>query len=271
MLSAVGVPHLIDFDGHEWCLWVDSNDVPAANLELDRYDRENRRAQPVRRAAVVVDSGWVGVLGYLLVIWALPSLEGSHAFGWRWREAGVMDAALVQAGEWWRTVTALTLHGDLAHLIGNSLFGAVFGLFVGRYLGSGVGWLLVLLAGAAGNGLNALLQPDGFRSVGASTATFAALSVVGAFVWRRGYLRTWGWRRRLAPVFGGIALLAFTGFGGENTDVMAHLLGFAFGLLFGTVAGSFAPCRSRAVQRSAGALALALIAYAWLRAGTAPL
>ena len=180
VLAAVGIAHQIDFDGHEWCLWVDSNDVPAANLELDRYDRENRAAPRVPRTAVIVDSGWIGVLGYLLVIWALPSLEGARAFGWRWREAGVMDAVLVQAGEWWRTVTALTLHGDLAHLIGNALFGAVFGLFVGRYLGSGVGWLLVLLAGAAGNALNAFLQPDGFRSVGASTATFASLSVVGA-------------------------------------------------------------------------------------------
>lgn len=270
MLTAVSIDHQIDFDGHDWCLWVDCGDVAAANDELDKYDRENRPTARAQRLAQTIDSGWLGVLGYLLVIWALPSLEGSRVFGWNWREAGAMDAALVTGGEWWRTVTALTLHGDLAHLVGNSLFGAVFGLFVGRYLGSGLGWLLVLLAGASGNAVNAFVQHAGFRSVGASTATFAALSLVGAFVWRRGYMRGWDWRRRFAPVFGGIALLAYTGFGGGNTDVMAHVTGFAAGLLAGLAVGSVEVRRLGAgVQAACGAAALALVAWAWALAGTA--
>ena len=85
---------------------------------------------------------------FLLVIWLLPSLEAAATFGWNWRSIGSMDAGLVASGQWWRTVTALTLHGDLGHLMGNSLFGAVFGMFAGRHLGSGLAWLLVLLCGA---------------------------------------------------------------------------------------------------------------------------
>jgi membrane associated rhomboid family serine protease len=268
VLTAVAIDHQIQFDGHDWCLWVDSGDVAAANGELDKYDRENQTAGRLQRRAETVDSGWLGVLAYLLVIWALPSLEGGRVFGWDWRRAGVMDAALVTAGEWWRTVTALTLHGDLAHLVANSLFGAVFGLFVGRYLGSGLGWLLVLVAGASGNAINAFIQPPGFRSVGASTATFAALSLVGAFVWRRGYLRGWDWRRRFAPVFGGVALLAYTGFGGENTDVMAHVTGFGSGLVLGLIAGAVDVRRlGRSGQGLCAAAALAMVLLAWLRAG----
>ena len=269
VLTAVDIDHQIEFDGRDWCLWVSSAEVAAANDELDKYDRENQPSRRLQRRAEIVDSGWLGVAGYLLVIWALPSLEGPRVFGWSWREAGVMDAALVVGGEWWRTVTALTLHGDLAHLVANSLFGAVFGLFVGRYLGSGLGWLLVLVAGVSGNVANAFIQQPGFRSVGASTATFAALSLVGAFVWRRGYMRGWGWRRRFAPVFGGIALLAYTGFGGENVDVMAHVLGFAAGLAAGLVAGSFDVQHfGRSRQTVCGVAALALIAWAWMLAGT---
>ena len=270
VLTAVSIDHEIEFDGHDWCLWVGSADVAAANDELDKYDRENRPSDRVQRRTETVDSGWLGVLGYLLVIWGLPSLEGARTFGWDWRGIGAMDAAQVAAGEWWRTVTALTLHGDIAHLVANSLFGAVFGLFVGRYLGSGLGWLLVLLAGASGNLVNALVQPAGFRSVGASTATFAALSLVGAFVWRRGYLRGWDWRRRFAPVFGGIALLAYTGFGGENTDVLAHVFGFASGLLIGLVVGGVDVRRlPEALQGVCGAAALGLVAWGWMLAGSA--
>jgi rhomboid protease GluP len=272
VLTAVAIDHEIEFDGHEWCLKVQDADVAAAREELGSYRRENQ-PQPDHASSLRapnVDSGWLGVFAYLLTIWALPSLEAASAFGWNWREAGVMHAGAVADGQWWRTVTALTLHGDIAHLVGNSLFGAVFGLFVGRYLGSGAGWLLVLLGGAVGNGVNALIQPDVFRSVGASTATFAALALVGSFVWRRGYMRGWDWRRRFAPVFGGIALLAYTGFGGENTDVMAHLTGFASGFLLGLIAASL-DLRRLGVSGQAlcGLAAVGLIVWAWALAGPA--
>ncbi|MEQ8857789.1 MAG: rhomboid family intramembrane serine protease [Pseudomonadales bacterium] len=268
VLTAVGIDHEIEFDGHDWSLWVLTGDVVAANAELDSYQRENRGVVHRVREVQTIDSGWFGVLGYLLAIWALPSLEGAEAFGWNWRENGVMDATRVTQGEWWRTVTALTLHGDLAHLMSNSAFGAVFGLFVGRYLGSGLGWLLVLLAAACGNGINAFVQNSGFRSVGASTATFAALALVGAFVWRRGYTRGWDWRRRFAPVFGGVALLAYTGFGGGNTDVMAHVTGFGCGLALGLVTGSVdVRVLGRSGQWLCAGLTVGLVVWAWALAG----
>jgi membrane associated rhomboid family serine protease len=268
VLTAVTIDHLIDFDSHHWCLWVAVDDVAAANEELEKYQRENVPARTRERRAETIDSGWFGVFGYLLVIWALPSLEGAGTFGWDWREIGVMHAARVTQGEWWRTLTALTLHGDLAHLVANSLFGAVFGLFVGRYLGSGLGWLLVLLAGASGNAVNAFIQNAGFRSVGASTATFAALALVGAFVWRRGYMRGWDWRRRFAPVFGGIAMLAYTGFGGGDTDVMAHVTGFGSGLVLGLLVGSVDVRRlGRLVQVLCAGVTLGLLGLAWALAG----
>lgn len=270
VLTAVSIEHDIAFDGHDWCLWVGSADVQSANEELTKYARENEPSRRRYREAHTVDSGILGVLGYLVVIWALPTLEAEQAFGWEWRSSGAMDAAMVRAGEWWRTVTALTLHGDLAHLVANSLFGAVFGLFVGRYLGSGLGWLLVLAAGASGNAINAFIQSDGFRSVGASTATFASLALVGAFVWRRGYLKGWDWRRRFAPVFGGIALLAYTGFGGGNTDVMAHVTGFGCGLLLGLVVGGIDVRRlGTSGQLICATAAVVVVVRAWTLAGAA--
>jgi len=270
VLTAVDIEHRLDFDGHEWCLWVPVDSAAAAAAELESYQRENRPAPGPVAPAPAIDSGWLGVMGYLLVIWALPWLEASAVFEWRWREIGWMEAGLVRDGAWWRTATALTLHADLGHIVANSLFGAVFGLLAGRLLGSGVGWLLILLAGMIGNTLNAWIQPDQFRSLGASTATFAALAMVGAVTWRRGYYRGRGWRRSLAPVFGGIAMLVYTGLGGENTDVIAHLTGFCAGFALGMLAAAWPVARGGVrLQWWAGCAAAGLLLSAWYSAGMA--
>jgi membrane associated rhomboid family serine protease len=270
VLSAVEIPHYVEFDGHAWCLLVPHEHAEAALQELEAYQQENRRAVPSPARHVPVDSGWCGVLGYLLVIWALPWLEYTGALDWRWRELGAMAAGLVRDGQWWRTVTALTLHGDLGHIVANSMFGALFGVLAGRIYGSGFAWLLIVLGGMCGNALNAQVQPDAFRSIGASTATFAALALVGASAWRRGWFRGGDWRRSFAPVFGGIAMLVYTGLGGEdtNTDVVAHLTGFASGFVLGLLAAPLPVVgRGSGLQWLTGAMALGLVIGAWWLAG----
>ena len=269
VLAATGVPHRLEMEERRWRLLVPASEAPAARAELARYEEENRPPVRMRPRLHIFDSGWVGVLVYLLLIWLLPNLEGRSAFGWHWQEIGLMDAELVRDGQWWRAITALTLHADLGHLAGNSFFGALFGLFVGRFLGTGFGWLLVLLGGFLGNLANAWLQTPPFASLGASTATFAALGLIGAFVWRRGFLRSGDWRRNFAPLFAAIALLAYTGIGGERTDVLGHFLGFAAGAVGGLLASSFDIRRlGKSGQWIAGILALWLVGYAWLQAGS---
>ena len=267
VLSAVEIRHEIRRDVDDWYLVVPEADAKAAVAHLENYSLENRPGcrRPVWMWSIPAGSG---CSAFLMVIWSLPNLEQSQVFGWDWRAIGRLEAGSVMAGEWWRTITALTLHGDIAHLIGNSLFGAVFGLMVGRYLGSGFGWLLILLSGALGNGLNAWLRPDDFRAIGASTATFAALAIGSAFVWRRGYFRDRGWRRAFAPIFAAIALLAFTGVGDEGTDVLAHFTGFVCGLGAGALAARVDIARlGIGGQWLCGLTAFGLVAVAWAAAG----
>ena len=45
---------------------------------------------------------------------------------------------IFQNGEWWRIVTAITLHADLAHLSGNLLGIALFTYLCCRYMGNGL-------------------------------------------------------------------------------------------------------------------------------------
>ncbi|MEZ5559660.1 MAG: rhomboid family intramembrane serine protease [Pseudomonadales bacterium] len=270
VLESVAIRHRVEFDGHQWCLLVGAEDVDAAQQQLRMYQQENPHRPPPAPTFTPVDSGWPGVLGYLAVIWTVPALQGRQTFGWDWLALGSLNAGAVLDGQWWRAVTALTLHADLGHIVANSLFGALFGVLAGRYLGSGVAWLLVLLAGAAGNLLNAALQPEVFRSIGASTATFAAVGIVGAFVWRRRLIpRGDGWRRAFAPVFAAIAMLAYTGVGGENTDIVGHFAGFGVGLLTGIVAAGLHVDRASALQqRLCGLAALVVVFSAWWLAGS---
>lgn len=269
VLTAVDIEHEVLQDDFDWYLAVPQRRAPEAVAQLERYRLENHRPLSVPELQEV-DSGWVGVIAFLLVLWMLPTFEGNGFLGWDWRGIGQLDAGAVRAGEWWRAITALTLHADLGHLIGNSVFGAVFGLMVGRYLGSGLGWLLILLGGVGGNLLNAAIRPDALVSIGASTATFAAVAIGSGYVWRRGYFRGGHWKRAYAPIFGGIAMLAFTGIGDANTDVVAHFTGFGTGLLLGIGAARIdLRWLGRIGQQLCGAAAAALILLAWLLAGSA--
>jgi rhomboid protease GluP len=269
VLTAVDVTHVVIRDEHDWCLKVPEAEAPEAISHLEKYRLENIPPPPAP-VPDQVDSGLVGVLGFLLVIWAVPFFQEQVLFGWDWRTLGRVEAGSVMDGQWWRTVTALTLHADLGHIIGNSAFGAVFGLYAGRFMGSGLAWLLILLGGALGNGVAAVLRPAEFMAIGASTATFAALSLSSAFVWRRGYFRGRGWRRAFAPIFAAVALLSFTGVGGEQTDVLAHFTGFAAGLGLGLWAADWPLERlGRTGQQLCGMAALGMVMLAWALAASA--
>ena len=262
VLSAVGIDNAIQRNDIGWCLLVDSADQAQAHQQLEHYWHENQPSKEQPTPAVLVDSGWPGVVGYLIVIWSVPAFAAFSQLDFL--SAGRLDAAAVVNGEWWRTATALTLHADISHIAANSLFGVAFGLFVGRYLGSGLGWMLVLVCGVIANLANAYVQPGQFRAIGASTATFAALGIVPAFGWRRGFFRGQGFKRGFAPIFAAITLLAYTGFGSENVDAVGHIFGFIAGIVMGlAVANINLSGFSIADHQRAGIATLLVLITAW--------
>jgi rhomboid protease GluP len=165
-------------------------------------------------------------------------------------------------------LTSLGLHADLEHLASNLVFGGFLGLLLAQLLRPGLAWLAILLGGALGNALNALLHPAAHTAVGASTAIFAALGILAALTWRRG---TALWRhglRRWLPLAAGVMLLAYLGFGGERTDIGGDIAGFAAGTALGVglaCAGDRVP-QGASAQWIFGVPALALFALAWLLA-----
>lgn len=181
----------------------------------------------------------------------------------RWFERGSADAERILLGELWRAVTALTLHADLGHVVANAIAAALFLSAVCRGLGPGLGGALVLLAGAGGNLVNALLHGSLHVSVGASTSVFGAIGVLGGLsVARRHRRRTRG-RRIWIPITAGFALLAMLGTG-ERVDLSAHLFGLLGGGLLGTVMAFAVPRRpGLRVQWTLGSAALVAVLYCW--------
>jgi membrane associated rhomboid family serine protease len=233
--------------------------------QLGLYRRENPARPVVAWPAMAPARGVRGALAFAFVLACTFALQSRYAFDVDWLGEGGLVAGRVRSGEWWRALTALTLHADAAHVAGNIVFGVFFGYLAGQYVGSGVAWLAIVWTGGLGNVANALIQSAGHRSVGASTAVFAALGLVGAFVWGLSRRVMLGWARRWSPVVGAVALLAYTGTGDEQTDIVAHLTGFLAGAAGGALLWMLPdpPRRSQVVQGAAAALALLSVLAAW--------
>jgi membrane associated rhomboid family serine protease len=209
--------------------------------------------------------GWNGVLGFVAVLALMAVLQQRHAFGIDWFAVGKTHAGGIRQGEWWRTVTALTLHADLEHVLSNLVIGGLVGLFAGQSLGSGLAWCSILIAGALGNFLNAWVHAAEHTSVGASTAVFAALGLLAAHAWwQRRTLRT-ARLERWGPIVGGVVLLSFLGTGGGRTDVAAHVFGFLCATPFGVLCGKpgVGAMSSPRTQFLLGLTALTILAVAW--------
>ena len=268
VLESRGVPHRRRLVGTQVALFAPSEALARAEEEIRAYERENRLWPPPRtQAPAAAGNSWraFGVLVALGLFHDLTFQPPGRVLGIAvdWHKAGTMQASRVLRGEWWRSVTALTLHADGLHLAGNLVLGGLLLLQLGRQLGVGLSTLLVLLAGTLGNLTNAAVREAGHRSIGASTAVFGALGIlVARSAWatpRR------DWRRWVVPLGAGAGLIAFTGVGGESTDYLAHLFGFAWGLVVGAITQWPRPVpRPRGWKAVAGgAGALALVAGAW--------
>jgi membrane associated rhomboid family serine protease len=265
VLTALGIEWRRAPGAGGWQLSVPAGSAARATQELSAYRDENSVAVGQRRLEEIGD-GWAGVVAYVSTLLAIFVGVRQSLLGLDWLGAGRLQAGRVTSGEWWRAVTALTVHVDLDHLAGNVVFGAFFGYFVGRYVGAGAGWLAIVAAATAANGLNAFVQAPLHRSIGASTAVFAALGLLTAYTWRRGFLKATPVRARIAPIVAGLGLLAFTGTAGENTDLGAHLAGFVAGFGAGLLLARYASAellRLRSVQTAAAAAAALTIAAAW--------
>ncbi|MGE5058726.1 MAG: rhomboid family intramembrane serine protease [Betaproteobacteria bacterium] len=245
-------------------LSVPQDQVERARAVLSVYESENPKKpaeslEPTQTAGSLVGSTVAGIL--ILLFFIITDISNSTM---AWFERGSADAQQILNGEFWRTVTALTLHADVVHALSNAIAVALFLGVVSSVLGIGLGAALMLMAGAGGNLANAFLHGSAHVSVGASTSIFGAVGLLGGVaVITRG--RASSKRRVWLPIAAAFALLAMLGTGGERVDIWAHLFGLLVGGVLGILVALTTPRPpGLAIQWACGGAAAAVLIYCWI-------
>jgi membrane associated rhomboid family serine protease len=260
-LVAAGVPARIERRPSGWAVLVADGDVGRARAALAAY-LADAVATPVPEFEYGPTKVGLVIAAALVAVTPFTGFRGDDRPMFR---AGEGVAARILAGEPWRTVTALMLHADATHLLGNVVGMGVLATAVCRLLGPGLGLALIVASGAAGNFLNAALRGAPHVAVGASTAIFGALGILaGMAILRARPPRRHAW----VPLAAGLALLALLGTG-ERADLVAHFFGFqvGIGLGMGCAVGFVTPPGPRA-QRWLAATTVAVVGASWLLALT---
>jgi rhomboid protease GluP len=293
VLQSMSIWHAIRRPYAGWVVLVHDEDYARAAEAIDRYEAENRDwpPRPARERLRHSTSPITPlVFAALVAFFFITGPVGAYS---RWFARGTSVADLVLSSEPWRAVTALTLHADSVHVLGNAISGTVFASAVHRRLGPGGSALAILASGILGNVANALFHHstgEGMHgSIGASTAVFGAVGILAATqtaLNRPAPAERRPWTDIAGPLVGGLALLGTLGAGGPNTDLGAHLFGFLAGLVIGLAVafplrragllvgpsnarvatgviqlGAGSP--SARVQAALGAIAVGIVVVAW--------
>ena len=266
-------------------LSVEAGNAGPASLELEKFEDEREAERTLAREVLAHQPPLTSLqqkpksFSLFVFIWTMCLFFAiQRDQGPRWIELGAADSDDILHGEVWRTITALTLHADMGHLCANLTIGLVFAWALLPLFGSGWTWMGIVLSGALGNALNAVLHSGGVhRSIGASTAVFGGLGMlvgwqvvtaIDRFHEHRAH--PWHMRGIVFPIGAGLALLAFlgVGHGNDNVDILAHGSGMLAGIVLGVLAAwTRLPERTTVrVQHMLALGALLLPALAWLLA-----
>jgi rhomboid protease GluP len=269
VLEARYVPCRIEPGASGWQLLVPAGHLAEARNELRLFEEENRNWPPPVPPAPPLMENTLATLSVLILLATFHNITrldialfGHHPPDWA--SLGSANAGKILNGQWWRLVTALTLHADWLHLFSNLALGGVFIVSLCRDLGSGLAWSLLLGSGILGNLANACLHPPHHSSVGASTLVFGAVGILAAQSILR--LQRHRQRRWPLPFAAALALLALLGTEGKQTDLGAHLFGFLFGMGLGMAAEYLVGRHGRPGRGTNALLALAcavVVAAAW--------
>jgi rhomboid protease GluP len=262
VLVSQGIENTIDRspETQQWQLTVPRLEYQRAIQAIKQFHVENKRGTWVREIP------WSGLLfDWRAVVWALVVIAVfflNESRGGAWEKAGLMSNALVAKGEWWRLFTAVTLHGDIGHLVVNLTTGFLLvGLAMGAY-GPGLGLLGAYLAGVGGNLAGLIFYDGNHQSLGASGVVLGALGLIT--------VESLGLRGSAVREFiirglcGGFLLLVLLGFSPDpRTDVLAHVGGFASGMILGAPMAFWRERMSKRVDNAALLLFLALLLGTW--------
>lgn len=171
-----------------------------------------------------------------LLIWGFWILM-SLAFWENWGGFGellpVSGASLFERAEYWRALSAVFIHGDLEHLLANTLFFVIFGYLLYAYFGALLFPVLTLAGAVLTNVITVYYYPPHVNLVGASGWVYLLAGTwLTLFVLIDRRLTVTGRTLRFLAV--SLVLLVPETFK-EQVSYLAHGVGFGIGILIGAL------------------------------------
>ena len=230
VLLSQGIEHrLVRSEEGPFQIFIVPEMESTAKTQLELYHKENppKEENPPIPLSFSLQPLWVLLAPILVTLLQFTDKINLHS-------EGVSDAAKVLKGEWWRSLTAQTLHGDARHLASNLLCGyIVMNMITFRIPLLRLVPFIAVAAAVANLCVSATVQTD-FRSLGFSTFVFAAIGCLSVIEFRLMPKESHGMLRRFAPLCGAASLAVFLGLG-ENADILGHAYGFVAGLFCGFI------------------------------------
>ncbi|MCK5843482.1 MAG: rhomboid family intramembrane serine protease [Victivallales bacterium] len=245
-----------DLDESErWVFELSPETFPRAEREIRDYENERsffidfRRLseeppEPLRISPAIPIIAFSAILAFFHV-----ATDNDDRFAWL--QSGELTTAKSEIFQWWRPITALTLHADAPHILGNALFAIFFGGMLALEIGGGAVLAVALISGALGNATSLWFNCGrGYSAIGYSTAVFGMLGAMAALRMRskmpsseKFTLRYW------LPLSAAVALLGITG-SGPGSDLTGHLFGFFWGCVIGCFSANLAKFRDNIVVQA---------------------
>jgi rhomboid protease GluP len=194
---------------------------------------------PLSRARVVYVLLAINVLMYGLTValaMLLANATGQNynvAYSLTLFQLGAKHGPAIDAGQYWRFLTPVILHGGLIHLLFNSYALYALGPEAERIYGSARFLAAYLLAGLAGSIASYLRSPG--LSIGASGAIFGLIGLLAVFFYvNRGFLGAEASRQQVTQLVSLAAINIVIGLSaGGIIDNWAHMGGLAAGTAAG--------------------------------------
>ncbi len=198
--------------------------------------------EPTKKSANMVIVAATVIAFFIMQFWE-KSITAGDFYGHTTQfllEHGALYALGVRAGEWYRLVTHLFLHGDIWHLGNNMLIlfclGNALEHYTGKFSYVGIYFFSGILAGLG----SVVYNTGNTVSVGASGAVFG---IVGAMVWlfvkNKGRLE--GFTAPGIVLF--VLMSVYVGFVDQSVDNAAHITGLIAGFLLAILI-----CRKRPAE-----------------------
>lgn len=263
VLKALNIPHTMNQMQKGWVLDVEKKYREKAKREIELYEKENnKRMLPSEAPYFDVNIHGIILVLFLLILFHILTQISNHKI--QWYHFGQASASYILKGEWWRAITALTLHADIVHVFSNVLLGGITVAALSRQVGTGTAWFLILFSGIGGNLINAFVHQRHHHAIGASTAVFGAIGIL-AGLQLSGKYRQYQWKTWIT-LSAAIALLGFLGTG-EHSDLGGHLFGFVTGIFLGIMmVGLLSRFGSPSIyiQRTFALISAIVVVFGWL-------